>query len=74
MFSAAPVPAPPPPPAAPGAHPAPPPPGAPAAPPPPGPPPASSSNERSVLLGSIQGFSKAGLKKAVTVDKSVPKV
>ncbi|CAG2221955.1 PXK [Mytilus edulis] len=60
--------------------PPPPPPGAPAPPPPPPPtsgpaaPPPPASNERGALLGSIQNFSKGGLKKAVTVDKSAPKV
>ncbi|XP_019627806.1 PREDICTED: PX domain-containing protein kinase-like protein isoform X1 [Branchiostoma belcheri] len=71
--SGAPSPVPPPAPAAP-----PPPPGPQGGPPPPppaaGPPPPmpSSSGERGALLNSICGFSKAGLKKAVTVDKSGP--
>ncbi|ELT89664.1 hypothetical protein CAPTEDRAFT_145165 [Capitella teleta] len=51
-------------------------------PPPPPPPPQSPQVEaptsgppgRTALLSSIQGFSKGGLKKAVTVDKSAPKV
>ncbi|XP_078677609.1 PX domain-containing protein kinase-like protein isoform X2 [Branchiostoma floridae x Branchiostoma belcheri] len=72
--SGAPSPVPPPAPAAPP----PPPPGPQGGPPPPppaaGPPPPmpSSSGERGALLNSICGFSKAGLKKAVTVDKSGP--
>lgn len=49
------------------------------APPPPPPPPAlnsapSSNPDRSQLLNSIAGFSKQGLKKAVTNDRSKPKV
>jgi len=53
------------------------PPGPPEAPPgPPAPPPApkvsSAAPERANLLGSITGFNKNGLKKAVTVDKSSP--
>ncbi|XP_071155726.1 PX domain-containing protein kinase-like protein isoform X1 [Mytilus edulis] len=76
--AAPPAPPAPPPPGAP--PPPPPPPGAPAPPPPPPPtsgpaaPPPPASNERGALLGSIQNFSKGGLKKAVTVDKSAPKV
>eukprot|EP00058_Branchiostoma_floridae_P008986 XP_002594474.1 hypothetical protein BRAFLDRAFT_87663 [Branchiostoma floridae] len=59
----------------PAAPPPPPPQGAPPPPPPaagPPPPMPSSSGERGALLSSICGFSKAGLKKAVTVDKSKP--
>uniref|UniRef100_F7B5G0 PX domain-containing protein kinase-like protein n=1 Tax=Ciona intestinalis TaxID=7719 RepID=F7B5G0_CIOIN len=58
---------------------------APAVPPPPPPPmanggstpavaPPTAGAGRGALLGSIQGFSKASLKKSVTVDKSGPKV
>lgn len=60
---------------------APPPPPAPGAPPPPAPPPPGNSAPaaapppaRAALLGSIAGFSKKGLKKAVTNDRSAPKV
>ncbi|KAJ8302273.1 hypothetical protein KUTeg_021260 [Tegillarca granosa] len=73
---------------APAAPPAPPPPGPPpvAAPPPPAvappppaaavppPPPPASSSGRGALLSSITGFSKGGLKKVATVDKSKPKL
>eukprot|EP00300_Choanocystis_sp_HF-7_P022268 c2145_g1_i1.p1 GENE.c2145_g1_i1~~c2145_g1_i1.p1 ORF type:complete len:438 (+),score=97.24 c2145_g1_i1:72-1316(+) len=77
--------APPPPPAAPalprvgGAPPPPPAPGLPrvgGAPPPP-PPPAAvppPAAGRGALLGSIQDFSKNGLRKVQTVDKSVPRI
>jgi len=68
-----PSPAPPPPPLAPG----PPPPPSAAPPPPPAPssaPPPSGEKSRGALLGSISSFSKGGLKKVVTVDKSKPKV
>ncbi|WAR26148.1 PXK-like protein [Mya arenaria] len=84
--SAAP-PAPPPPgagaPTPPAAPPPPPPGGTAPPPPPPGPaptqggappPPPPSSEGRGALLSSISGFSKGGLKKAVTVDKSAPKL
>ena len=64
--------APPPPPSAPP----PPPPSAPI--PPPAPAPGSGSGNptaaRTALLGSINNFKKSGLKKAVTVDKSKPKI
>jgi PX domain-containing protein kinase-like protein len=55
------------PPPAPGAPPPP-------APPPPPPPTTSGSSERGALLSSIHTFSKKGLKKAVTNDRSAPKV
>ncbi|GFO45019.1 mitochondrial ribonuclease p protein 1 homolog, partial [Plakobranchus ocellatus] len=60
--SSAPPPPPPPPPAAAGAA------------PPPPPPSASSNSSRGALLNSITSFSKNGLKKAVTNDRSAPKV
>ncbi|GAM25957.1 hypothetical protein SAMD00019534_091320, partial [Acytostelium subglobosum LB1] len=41
-------------------------------PPPPGPPPPANAPPRGALLSSIEGFSKNGLKKTVTVDKSGP--
>lgn len=63
----APLAAPPPPPPPPAAA-------APPAPPPAGPPPASEGGGRGVLLSSITGFSKGGLKKAKTNDRSGPKV
>nr|XP_022297327.1 PX domain-containing protein kinase-like protein isoform X2 [Crassostrea virginica] len=60
---------------------APPPPPAPGAPPPPAPPPPAKAapapapqEGRAALLGSINNFSKKGLKKAVTNDRSAPKV
>ena len=68
---------------APVAPPAPPtPPSAPPPPPPstPAPPPTPVSGSgnpttaRTALLGSITNFKKSGLKKAVTVDKSKPKI
>lgn len=55
-----------------GGPPLPPPP--PSAIPPPPPSPAIVSPDRSQLLSSITGFSKTGLKKAVTNDKSKPKL
>ncbi|RUS82137.1 hypothetical protein EGW08_010111 [Elysia chlorotica] len=67
----------PPPPAA-VSSPPPPPPSAPppASAPPPPPPPSSAAagSSRGALLSSISGFSKSGLKKAVTNDRSAPKV
>ena len=55
---------------------APPPPAPPLAPPPPIPnsAPNQGGTARTALLGSITAFNKGGLKKAVTVDKSKPKV
>ena len=67
-FSAAPPPPPPPPPSA-NRMSAPVPP-----PPPPVPSGSSSTPDRSQLLSSIAGFSKNGLKKTVTNDRSKPKV
>ncbi|KAK3103603.1 hypothetical protein FSP39_020466 [Pinctada imbricata] len=67
--------APPPPPSAP--PPPAPPPSAPAPPPPPvaaPPPPSASSSGRGALLSSITGFSKTGLKKTETKDRSAPKL
>jgi hypothetical protein len=69
-------------PPAPGPPPPPPPPQAPPtpvalppdAPPIPEAPPTDAGDARSSLLGSIQGFNKQGLKKAVTVDKAAPKI
>ena len=60
--------------------PSPAPPQAPAAPPPPPPPapaptsPPPKTEVRGALLSSISSFSKSGLKKTVTVDKSAPKI
>jgi PX domain-containing protein kinase-like protein len=52
--------------------PPPPPSGLPPPPPPSGPPPPPPSENRGALLGSISGFRKGGLKKAVTNDRSAP--
>ncbi|EFA84533.1 vasodilator-stimulated phosphoprotein, partial [Heterostelium album PN500] len=60
------------PPAPPAAPPAPKPPAPPAAPPPPAVSGGGGGGGRSGLLSSIEGFSKNGLKKTVTVDKSSP--
>ncbi|XP_062593709.1 PX domain-containing protein kinase-like protein isoform X1 [Saccostrea cucullata] len=77
------IPAAPPAPAAPAPPPAPvapPPPAAPGAPRPPAPPapgkmaPPPPQDGRAALLGSINNFSKGGLKKTVTNDRSAPKV
>ncbi|BFZ08585.1 hypothetical protein BsWGS_11624 [Bradybaena similaris] len=65
-----------PPPPSPSVAPPPPPPpltGPPSSPPAP-PPPVASSSSRGALLNSITGFSKTGLKKAETNDRSSPKV
>jgi len=51
---------------------APPPPGGPKGPPPGGPPPSATKPAPKALLGSIEGFKKGGLKKAVTNDRSSP--
>ncbi|XP_074644463.1 PX domain-containing protein kinase-like protein isoform X2 [Tubulanus polymorphus] len=64
------IPTPPPPPPATPAAPVPPPP----APTTPTSPPPVSGGGRHQLLSSISGFSKSGLKKAVTVDKSAPRI
>ena len=60
----------PPPPSAPP----PPPPSAPVPPPAPTPGSGNATTARTALLGSITNFKKSGLKKAVTVDKSKPKI